>query len=182
MGHKILGLMAICGCLLCGCGHANESTYVAPDGTKVTVNSEGGKVNYSDDKGNSVTSTTSGSDVQVKTEKGDTFSMGGSVTEADLGLPFYAGSVEKPAASMKATENGVTSVVSNRTTKDAPAAVVAFYKDKVESPESSNTSANGMEVAMLRGKLKDGSEVTISATKTGSADTEVSVGVKHAKP
>ena len=60
-----------------------------------------------------------------------------------------------------------------RTTTDDPEKVIAFYKDKVEEANSSSGTVGEMKTASLSGKLK-GAEITVTAVKQGSADTDIS--------
>lgn len=178
---KYVGTCLLAAFLLTGCGHQEETVYHGPDGATITKTKDGSSATYSDNKGNQVTSTDDGKNVAITDSKGNKFNMGGSVTETDLGLPFYPGSNEKPNGSMVAEENGQKSVMSARTTKDEPAKVGEFYKAKLQTPNDSNMNTGDTKIAMVTGKLSDGSEVTISASKKGSDDTEIMVGVKHKK-
>ncbi|HTQ12210.1 MAG TPA: hypothetical protein VMI31_19255 [Fimbriimonadaceae bacterium] len=183
--------------LLAGCG--SGTTVVGANGEKATISNNGQSVTatdsqgntatyaqngntatYSDSKGNTATIDKNGQ-AEIKQANGDSAKIGASVSESDLGVPFYPGSVEKPNASMTSTENGETTVVSNRTSKDDPAKVGSFYKDKIKDPKDSTVNASGMNMETVTGKLDDGSEISVVASKNNSDDTQIMVSVKHPK-
>jgi hypothetical protein len=115
-----------------------------------------------------------------KDDKGNEFTAGGQVTEADIGVPFYPGSKEKPNSSFTATENGRKSVLCVRTTPDDPEKVIAFYKDKLKDATTGTSSVGEMKTSSLTGKL-NGGDFTITAVKQGAADTDISIGYRAAK-
>lgn len=133
----------------------------AADGTKATVTNEGDKVSYSDDKGQKM-------------------EMGGTVSESDLGVPFYPGSEEVKSGSAITDTTEQKTVISARSTKDDPQKVGDFYKDKISNPSTSNMDSGGTKMVIMSGKLK-GSDITISAAKTGSEDTRVSIAIVYKK-
>jgi|GEM_PF-3904133 len=108
-------------------------------------------------------------------------SSGSSVTEAQLGLPFYTGSQEMPNASATMEMPDGKSVRSVRTTKDDPVQVCNFYNDKIVNKQGTHSEASGNKAAGLTGKLGDGSDVAISALRNGSNDTIVTVTVSSHK-
>lgn len=175
-----VGILILAAALSAGCGNS-ETTVVGSNGETVTTSKSGGTTTYSDNKGNSATVSEDGKQMTFKNEKGESGTIGQGVSEADLGLPFYPGSVDKPGASVKFEQAGEKTVASSRTSKDEPAQVVAFYKDKIEDPKDSSVNSGDMKMGSLGGKLKDGAEVAIMASKTGSAETDVVVTVKHKK-
>lgn len=121
-------------------------------------------------------------DATPATTGGGTASMGG-VTEADLGVPFYPGSKEKPNASAKTSANGMDVVTCVRTTSDAPDKVLAFYKDKATAAGFTVTSAAAGGTSGLSG-MKDGGKVILAVgcakDPTGS-DNMISIGVTTKK-
>ena len=169
---KKLGLMIALGLIVAGC-----STTVTPNGT---VTKAGDTTTYSDNKGNSATVSDNGT-ATYKNDKGETAQIGGTVSEADLGLPFYPGSTEKPNASMKGDTNGEKSAMISRTTKDDPDKVVAFYKDKIPGGKDSNFTTGDTKMGTVGGKLSDGGEASVMATRKGTEDTEIVVTVTHKK-
>jgi len=130
----------------------------------------------------STTVTNGGKSVNVTDNKGNSASLAGAVSEADLGLPFYAGSTEKSGgASMVVTDNGVKTATSDRTTKDDPDKVADFYKGKLKDVHVTPSNEGTTKMVVVNGTLDDGSEVAVTVAKEGSADTEITVSVKHAK-
>lgn len=146
---------------MAGCG-SKETTYIGPDGTEVKGSADGKMVT-------------------VKTPEGNTTFGAVSVTEGDLGLPFYPGSTEKPDTSAKVDTPQGTTVSCTRTTKDEPKAVAEFYKGKFPSLQSSSMDTGDTKIAGVNGKLDDGSQVSMSATKKGSEDTDIAMIVVKKK-
>src|SRR5689334_21173623 len=160
-----------------GCGRS-ETTVVDANGNKATVSADGTKVSVTDDKGNKMTGETGkgGDSVSVHDEKGDSkMESGSAVSEAELGLPFYPGSVEKKEGSIKIDTPETLSILSARTTTDEPGKVIAFYKPKVKEPNTSTTNSGGIETAVLIGKSDTGADVSISANREkGKSETQIS--------
>lgn len=181
--------VAILAVLLVGCGHKETTVITGPDGAKVTTDAHG-NATFTDDKGNRVDvqadqgswtarnaegaeTTVSEGGMSGHNEKGEKFSMGtASVTEKELGLPFYPGSTPLERRDMKVEEQGKHTVLSARATKDSPAKVIEFYKSKVDKPAETVTD----QIASMGGKLPDGGEVTLSAIRNGT-ETEVTITV-----
>ena len=86
-----------------GCKKEDTTTYTAPDGSQTTISKSGETMSASDGKGNSLE--VNGKTATVKDDKGNTTTLGqGTVSEADLGVPFYPGSEEK--AGLSAVQDG----------------------------------------------------------------------------
>ena len=109
---KQIAILILAVSIAAGCNH--DATYEGPNGEKATVSQNGGTTTVTDDKGNTTTVSADGKGATYTDNKGTTASVGTSVSEADLGLPFYPGSTDKPSESMSATEAGVTTVMSGR--------------------------------------------------------------------
>lgn len=178
-----LGSLALTGC------SKPQATVYSGDGGKVTTDGQG-NMSVTDDKGNKVdmkvgeegwsAKTNDGAEVKVdksgmtgKNEKGETYSMGTSaVTESELGLPFYPGSVQVEGRDMKIKSGDKESFVSVRSTSDSGDKVVAFYKEKVKEPATSSAG----DMSAVGGKLDDGRTVAIMAIKKdGKVEVQVSV-------
>lgn len=185
--------------LVVGCGNKGV-TVTGEDGEKVSVNpttgdmtitDKDGKTTTVDNQGDSWTAKSSdGSEIKVedgkvsgKNEKGETFESGiTTITEADLGLPFYPGSKEVEYGSSKMETNDQATFSMNRSTSDMPDKVVEFYKDKFTDPQMFNSSASGAVQAQVSGKLKDGSEGAVIAIRDkGESDTKVMITVQRKK-
>ena len=161
-----------------GCGSPGSTTVTDTEGNKVTSTKDGEKVTFEGAKGEKATYEADGKgggSMTYTTPEGEQkVTTGAGITETELGLPFYPGSVEKEGGSMKTDTPQGSSRIAVRTTADAPSKVVAFYKPKLK--ETNAISANGQEILM--GKLEDGSQVQIGAGKEeGKPDTVVSVTV-----
>ncbi|MFI5385077.1 MAG: hypothetical protein ACHQ50_03060 [Fimbriimonadales bacterium] len=178
---KHLGTLVLASLIVIGCGKS-ETTVVGSNGEKATVSKAGDSTTITDEKGKSTTFTGNDKQMSVTTSEGTKMEAGKGVSEADLGLPFYPGSTEKPAASMTMSgAKGEKVVMGARTSKDDPAKVIAFYKDKIEGAKDFSMNSDDTKSATVGGKLKDGSDVAVTASKKGSDDTEIMVTVTHQK-
>lgn len=174
-----------------GCGSKDSTVVVGPDGEKVTTDNKGnmtmddgkgGRVDIQADGDKWTAKSSDGTQVDVTkegmtstNEKGEKFSMGtSSVSEADLGLPFYPGSEPISGRDMKSEADGQITYISFRSSSDPPAKVADFYKSKIESATTTVTD----QMAAVSGKLKDGSETTASAI-VNEGKTEISVVVSR---
>lgn len=157
----VLTVLAVAGC---------HHDIVVPGGTVSTDSS--GKVTSIQTKDGSMK--VEGNKVEYKDNKGNTAETNATVSEADLGFPFYPGSVET-AGSMKFTENGKQSVICARTTTDSPTQVMAFFNDKLgkatQTAESQNLTMGAWD--------KDGKKVTAMLTPAdGKTLIQVTVAPK----
>ncbi|MEQ1823427.1 MAG: hypothetical protein ABL949_13035 [Fimbriimonadaceae bacterium] len=135
-----------------GCVGKESTTVVNADGSKSTV-------------------TSNPSDGSVKIEgNGTSASIGGgtTVTEADLGIPFYPGSTEKPNASMKVDTPTEKSYMCTRTTADEVSKVAEFYEGKVKGLKFNTFSANDTTTTMASMTQENGAKIAVSATRKKS--------------
>jgi hypothetical protein len=130
-------------------------TMTGPNGEKssITTNKEGGAMTMSNDKG--------------------TVNIGGntSVTEAELGVPFYPGSTEKSGSGFKVETDKEKDYNTVRLTSDEPEKVTDFYKGKLKDPKG--TVAGPIHI--LTGLSESGAKITVMAEKK-DGKTEISVG------
>lgn len=169
--------------VVAGCGAKDETTITTPDGAKVTTTEDGGtSVSVDDGKGGKVDLNTDGKgNIEMSDGKGGSLSVGDSLSEADLGVPFYPGSTEnKSGLSAKVDTDKETVATSMRTTKDEPGSVLEFYQKHVRNPKMSNTTG-AMKLATISGVLESGSEIAVTANQNGSEDTQIVVAVKTKK-
>src|SRR4051812_26913706 len=122
--------LAIVSVALAGCHH-DETTYTAPDGSKVSVSKDGSATTVVGADGSKATLNNDGSSMTVTNDKGEKTSIGAAVSEGDLGLPFYPGSTEQKGGSTVQDLPKQKIVMSVRTSKDDPEQVGKFYKDKL---------------------------------------------------
>ncbi|HEY3782994.1 MAG TPA: hypothetical protein VGL56_18085 [Fimbriimonadaceae bacterium] len=151
MNRSFVFAVTACAAVLVGCGH----TVTNADGSSVTMN--GNQMQVTGRNGEKETISNNGQNVTVQSKdgtatysqngtvgkyqdnKGNSMESGTSITEQELGYPFYPGSVEAPG-SLKATSSSAKSMVSSvRTTTDDPAKVLAFYTDKIGTPKTTGT-------------------------------------------
>lgn len=156
----ILALLAIAGC---------KHEVVVPGGT-VTTDASGQvtKIQTKD-----ATTEVKGNTVTTKTADGKSAEFNASVSEADLGVPFYPGSQEG-AGSSKITEGQKTMVSSVRTTSDSGKQVVEFYTSKLGAAKSSTESGpmsmgnwekDGKKIIVMCNNADGKTTITVSSLK-----------------
>lgn len=148
--------------VLIGCGRKEERTLSTPDG-KVKVTTDGsGK----------------GGRVEIETREGKTVitgEQGGTVSEAELGIPVYPGATLKASTKTQGQERGE---VYHLTTADSWDKVMAFYKSKLKNVKNTFTQnagpqniANfsvGEDPAIIVNVVGEtGKETSIQVMKTG---------------
>jgi hypothetical protein len=155
----VVGIIA-----LAGCSHTEEGA----DGSKVTVK-PGGDVVATDAKGNKVTMTSKNGETTIKSKdvvehvgknntfeshdtKGNSVSVGKSISEADLTLPFYPGSKELSGAIQVTDAKGTKTAASYRSTTDDAAKVVAFYTAKLGKPINAASAPGTLTAGWKEGK------------------------------
>lgn len=157
--YYLLALFAIAGC---------HHEVAVPGGTITTDNT--GKVTKMESKDGSVE--INGNKMITKDNKGNTAETNTSISEAELGVPFYPGSKELPG-SIKVMENNKATFMALRSTTDTSKQVLDFYTTKLGAPKQQTTSD-----AMSIGNWEPaGKEVVVIATKADTL-TNISVSVK----
>lgn len=116
----------------------------ASDGAKgsLTVNDNGANISATDKNGETSTMTTKkDGSVNIQTKEGNA-SIGGTTTvsEEELGVPFYPGSTEKPGNNMKFEGGGEKNYSTVRLTTDSPDQVAQFYRTKVKGLTTAGTA------------------------------------------
>ncbi len=167
---------------LCGCSH--EVTVSDGQGSQVTVDKTSGNMTVTDANGakGSVTNSTGTTNYTATDKNGDTTTMtsekdgsvkvqgkdgntsiggGTSITEAELEVPFYPGSTEKPASNMKHEGNDEKVYSTTRETTDSPEQVAEFYKGKIKGMNV----ITGPDAASGGGALPSGAAFAFAATK-----------------
>jgi len=178
-------LAAAFAALLVGFGCSKPGMTVTDgEGNRATVSADGTKTTYTDSQGKSSTveAKPDGS-VSIKADDGKSSYEGGTtLTEEELGVPFYPGSAEKPNTAFKADTPTEQSRLSVRTTSDDPAKVAEFYKGKVKDAKVSSMAMEQQEMQLVHGKTESGGEVTVTATRQkGSSETEVNIATVFKK-
>jgi hypothetical protein len=175
LGVTLLSLIVGAGCGKPGMSSSESS------GNVVTLSQDGKNATVLDTKGGEASETGHRKGTVVSESKVNLGGAGTTLSEAELGLPFYPGSVEEPGRSVDMSRAGETTVSSARTTKDDPEAVTKFYKDKVSDPQPTAVNSGNSKMATVNGSLKDGGEVSVIATRRGAEDTEILVMVRRKK-
>lgn len=178
----LLALFAIA--FSAGCGKKDDVVIVGPDGTKITADQDGSSMTIKDEKGNvSTFNADNKGGMSMSDGKGGTLEIGqGTVTEADLGVPFYPRSKEGMAGMTSKVDSDKEKIVTSvRTTTDDPSKVLEFYQPKVMNPSQSSATSGSTKVASISGTLEHGTEITIGATKDGDKETQVIISTKQKK-
>ena len=131
-------------------------------GSKVTVQTEEGKV----------TTTEKNGEVKVESEKGETTITKTEVTEADIGVPIYPNAqMEKDAAGSVSTKNeqgDATWSAAVMWTEDSVADVVAWYRDKLSGKPGftdMSTTSGGEALGMMMFQAGDNTLKTVTIGK-----------------
>jgi hypothetical protein len=162
---SILSLLVVGMVLISGCGRS-EKSFSTPDG-KVTVKTDG--------KGQGGTVQMEGKDgkVSVVTDQG------GSVTEAELGVPVYPGSTVKATVKMEDKSAGNKGSVEMRTlsSKDNFEKVSGFYKANLKNVKSTFVQGDaGKGMAMF--SIGENGEITVNIIGDGDKETTIQVAKK----
>lgn len=191
IGSLLVLALAGCSKSVTVSGSDGEKVSVNPTTGDMTIKDKDGKVTEFDNKGDSWTAKSSdGTEMKFEdgklsgtTEKGETFEAGlTTISEAELGLPFYPGSKDVEYGSSKSEGGGQSMYSMNRSTSDLPDKVIAFYKDKFIEPQTFSSSVDGGTHAQVSGKLKDGAEgAVIALREKGSSDTKIMITMTRKK-
>jgi hypothetical protein len=146
---------------LTACGGSDEQVYRGPDGEEVRV-----------DRGGDGTTTYSSTDGEA------TITTGGPGTTMPAGLPAYPGAESTGGVNANVTgRDGGSGQISSFQTSDAPAEVIAFYRNALQ--RGGYTIAGTMDLGqtqMITAERADGDGgVQITATSAGGRGTTVSV-------
>ncbi len=176
---NLLVALAFTAVALAGCSKRG-TTVVDANGNKMVASDDGSKVTYTgpDGKEASVETDKSGN-VTVKSDQGTSrmSSDPSSVTEADLGLPFYPGSTPRANTAASIDTPEMKSRTSLRETSDSWEKVVEFYKPKLTDANVVTNSSGQSGGAIMSGKI-DGKDVMITASINGETKkTDISVAV-----
>lgn len=158
-----------------GCGKKETVILESPKGVSVSTNSDGNAPAVPDGDAKETTPST--------ISKGATTTVGpDKVSELDLGIAFYPGSIEPDESmSSKIEDKDEKVVISIRNTKDSPGKVVEFYSGRVKNPAKSAVAGGRIQSSSLQGRLESGADISIAATKDGDQDTQILVTVTHKK-
>ena len=180
--------------VLSGCGAKSNAdiSITGDNGEKVTIKSEG-------DKGSLTATGSNGEHVELNANNGEMklngsdkdgskvdLKVGGSstITEGELGLPFYPGSKQGSDVRAEDAKTGSKSVTSMRSTTDDLKKVVDFYKEKLKginaSVQVSESNTGSDESSFkLKGVLDrmEGKFAIEAGRKKGESQTEISVSI-----
>lgn len=171
-----------------GCGSKGDTdvTVSGANGEKIKVKSDGsqGDISMTSENGEKVNIDGKNGAMTMSTTDKDgnktTASMGGNttITEADLGVPFYPGSTEKSSGQAKIETDKEKNVISVRMSGDLPAKVLEFYKSKIKGSSTSSFNTDGTDMGICSGNLENGAKFSMTATRQKDAkETEIQIGV-----
>jgi hypothetical protein len=154
--------------LISGCGRSDNGKTVSTPGGSVTVktNASGG-----------------GGTVQVETKEGKatvvTGQEGGTVTEAQLGVPVYPGATVKASSKMESKGNGGEGSVEMHmlVTQDNFEKVSAFYKSNLKNVKNTFTQGSG-EKGMAMFAMGEKGDTTVTVSSDGTKGTLIQVTKK----
>jgi hypothetical protein len=162
----VFSMILFAGLLISGCGRDKDSfTASTPEG-KVTVNA---------DKSGQGT-------VQIETKDGTvvvTGQQGGTVTEAQLGVPVYPGATVKTSSKMEgaATGNKGTLEMYMLMTPDSLEKVTAFYKSNLKNVKNSLVQGSG-DQGMAMFSIGDDDAITVNIMSDKSKETIIQIAKK----
>jgi len=119
-----------------------------------------------------------------ETGKDGTSSVGGDteVSETELGLSYYPGSIAKPNGVLRVESNTMTNFSTIRLTDDVPDAVTSFYCKAIQTPIVYDMSDTERKGELVSGFLQRNIRVSISSLrKNGVAQTEIAINVQVMK-
>ena len=162
---SVLVLLVAACVLISGCGK-KEKTFSTPDG-KVTVKTDG--------KGEGGTIQMEGKDGKVSVNT----NQGGTITEAELGVPVYPGSIVKGSVKMedKSGANKGTAEMYTLASKDNFQKVSEFYKANLKNAKSTFIQGEGGK-GMAMFTIGENGEMTVNVIGDGDKETMIQVAKK----
>jgi hypothetical protein len=163
---SLFPLLLITGLLISGCGKDKDSFTASTPGGSVTVNTDGSG------QGN----------VQIETKDGKvvvTGQQGGTVTEAELGIPVYPGATVKGSSKMEGAATGNQGVLEMYTlaTPDSLEKVAAFYKSNLKNVKNSFVQGSG-DQGMAMFSIGDDGAITVNIVSDKNKETVIQVAKK----
>jgi len=169
-------VLAVC---VLGCAKSDVTTK-DEHGNTITTSSDGSKTTYVDPRGNTSSVDNKTGSISSTAVDGNKTELGAKVTEAELGLPFYPGSIPAAKADFKASNSKERSVSSNRTTPDSVDKVVDFYKAKLIKPGVEMMGSDSNAMVFMNGHLQNGGRVSMTIIRGAKAkETTISIGVGY---
>jgi hypothetical protein len=163
---SVFSLFLIAGLLISGCGRDKDSiTASTPDG-KVTVNADGSGQGT----------------VKIETKDGTvvvTGQQGGTVTEAQLGVPVYPGAIVKGSSKMEGAATGGQGTIEVYTlmTPDNLEKVTAFYRSNLKDVKNSFVQGSG-DQGMAMFSIGDDSAISVNIVSDKNKETVIQVSKK----
>jgi hypothetical protein len=163
---SVISVFLIAGLLISGCGRDKDSFTASTPGGKVTVNT---------DKSGQGT-------VQIETKDGTvvvTGQQGGTVTEAQLGVPVYPGATVKGSSKMEGAATGGQGSIEMYTlmTPDNLEKVTAFYKSNLKNVKNSFVQGSG-DQGMAMFSIGDDGAISVNIVSDKNKETVIQVAKK----
>ncbi len=150
-------------------------------GESATVDIEGGRLSAKSDDGN-FSLNASADNFRIKAEgREGKFENGVTLTESELGVPFYPGSEEVTVATMRAESKDEASCISTRTTNDLPQQVIDFYRSQMSVDQQTSSHDKSGEKTELKGRDRQGNDLSVSATREADSQRTGVVVVRVVK-
>jgi len=163
----VFSLLLITGLLISGCGKDKDSFTASTPGGKITVNTDGSGQGT----------------VQIQTKDGTvvvTGQQGGSVTEAQLGVPVYPGATVKGSSKMEGAatgDKGGSLEMYTLMTPDSLEKVTAFYKSNLKNVKNSFVQGSG-DQGMAMFSIGDDGAITVNIVSDKSKETVIQIAKK----
>ena len=164
---SLLSLFLIAGLLISGCGRDKNAYTASTPGGKVTVNTDGSGQGT----------------VKVETKDGKTVvvtgQQGGTVTEAQLGVPVYPGATVKGSSKMEgAAADGKGGMeIYTLMTPDSLEQVTAFYKSNLKNVKNTLVQGSG-DQGMAMFSIGDDGAITVNIVAGKNKETAIQVAKK----
>jgi hypothetical protein len=163
---SLFSLFLIAGFLISGCGKDKDSFTASTPGGKVTVNA---------DRSGQGT-------VKIETKDGTvvvTGEQGGTLTEAQLGVPVYPGATVRTSSKMEGAAAGNKGALEMYTlmTPDSLEKVTAFYKSNLKNVKNSFVQGSG-DQGMAMFSIGDDGAIIVNIESDKSKETVIQVTKK----
>ncbi len=140
--------------------------------TDMKLDSKGLSINAESKEGSHVNLDASEEKLKVKAnDKNGSFENNLDITESDVKLDYYPGSVALKIACLRASNKDEDVWVATRTTSDSASKVIDFYASKLENPHK-KVEDNKTE---LTAKTSDGDDLTVGVESKEGGKTTVSL-------